>query len=206
MDKKEIPAKTAVKAIITGFASYGIIITVICMLLLNIGNTFLNNVPQFNSFGLRITLSLIASILIFFIIRLLCKLSTYDVLKKCKINPEDYKKIIKRLNTFFIICIILSMFIALASLYLEFSYQKVDMEYSVLQYNAIFSEDHVNQLEQDMLNQYETSKKNVLASTIIIEVGIALAFLSLISYQRKMITRYNEIEKIENKPQAENNN
>jgi len=43
-----------------------------------------------------------------------------------------------------------------------------------------------------MVNTYNESKTNLIISTVILEIGIATSFLSLIPYQRKMILKYNE--------------
>ena len=103
MEKKEICTKTAVRAIITGFVAYGIIINFIALLLIAIGNYFLKNMAGSTAKGLYVTLPLMAVIIIYFIIHVICKLSTYDVFKNCKTNPNNYKSIIKYLNIFFII-------------------------------------------------------------------------------------------------------
>ena len=95
MEKKEISTRTTVKAIITGFVSYGIIVTFICLLIIALGNQFLSNYSGISGQVLHITVPLIAIIFLYFIIRGICNLSTYDVFKKCKKNTDNYKKIIK---------------------------------------------------------------------------------------------------------------
>lgn len=85
MEKKEISARTTVKAIITGFVSYGIIINFLCLLIIAIGNYFLKNVPGSTARGLYITLPLMAVIIIYFIIHIICRLSTYDVFKNVRL-------------------------------------------------------------------------------------------------------------------------
>lgn len=192
MEKKEISARTTVKAIITGFVSYGIIINFLCLLIIAIGNYFLKNVPGSTARGLYITLPLIAVIIIYFIIHIICRLSTYDVFKKCKTNPDNYKNIIKYLNIFFIVCIFLSIILFLGLLNLNLQYQAKSIDYAVLKYNEIFSVEHTNQLKEEMLSTFNSSKENLTTSTIILELGFAISFLSLIPYQRKMILKYND--------------
>jgi hypothetical protein len=192
MEKKEITSRTTVKAIITGFISYGIIINFICLLIFTIGNYFLKNLQGTNINGLYITLPLIADFIIFFLAHLICNISTFDVFKKCKTNPDNYKKIIRNLDIFFVLCIILSICLFLGLLYLNLQYQTKSIEYTVLQYKEIFSEEHTLQLQNEMTDLYNTSKTNLIKSTVILEIGFAISFLSLIPYQRKMITRYNE--------------
>ncbi len=192
MEKKEISARTTVKAIITGFVSYGIIINFLCLLIIAIGNYFLKNVPGSTARGLYITLPLMAVIIIYFIIHIICRLSTYDVFKKCKTNPDNYKNIIKYLNIFFIVCIFLSIILFLGLLNLNLQYQAKSIDYAVLKYNEIFSVEHTNQLKEEMLSTFNSSKENLTTSTIILELGFAISFLSLIPYQRKMILKYND--------------
>lgn len=192
MEKKEISSKTTVRAIITGFVSYGIIINFICLLLLSIGNYFLNQLSTENADILYITLPLIVAVIVYFLAHLICRISTYDVFKKCKTNPENYKKIIKNLNIFFIICIAFSIILFLGLLYLNLQFQTKTIEYSVMQYREVFSEEHTNILKNEMTELYNASKINLIKSTIILEIGFTFAFLSLIPYQRKMITKYNE--------------
>ena len=192
MEKKEISARTTVKAIITGFVSYGIIINFLCLLIIAIGNYFLKNVPGSTARGLYITLPLMAVIIIYFIIHIICRLSTYDVFKKCKTNPDNYKNIIKYLNIFFIVCIFLSIILFLGLLNLNLQYQAKSIDYAVLKYNEIFSVEHTNQLKEEMLSTFNSSKGNLTTSTIILELGFAISFLSLIPYQRKMILTYND--------------
>ena len=192
MEKKEISARTTVKAIITGFVSYGIIINFLCLLIIAIGNYFLKNVPGSTARGLYITLPLMAVIIIYFIIHIICRLSTYDVFKKCKTNPDNYKNIIKYINIFFIVCIFLSIILFLGLLNLNLQYQAKSIDYAVLKYNEIFSVEHTNQLKEEMLSTFNSSKENLTTSTIILELGFAISFLSLIPYQRKMILKYND--------------
>lgn len=192
MEKKEISARTTVKAIITGFVSYGIIINFLCLLIIAIGNYFLKNVPGSTARGLYITLPLMAVIIIYFIIHIICRLSTYDVFKKCKTNPDNYKNIIKYLNIFFIVCIFLSIILFLGLLNLNLQYQAKSIDYAVLKYNEIFSVEHTNQIKEEMLSTFNSSKENLTTSTIILELGFAISFLSLIPYQRKMILKYND--------------
>lgn len=91
VELKEISAKTTVKAIITGFVSYGIIAIFVCLLIFAIGDHFLSNFSGNITQGLYITLPLLAAIMLYFIIHLICRISTYDVLKKCKVDPKNYK-------------------------------------------------------------------------------------------------------------------
>ena len=194
VERKEINAKTTVKAIITGFVSYGIITIFICLLIFAIGNYVLSQFTSKSAQGLYVTLPLIASIFLYFIIHLICRISTYDVLKKCKVNPNNYKSIIKSLNIFFIIRIVLSIILFLSLLYLNLQYQLKSIELASVQYREVFSENHIKILQSEMNSIYELSKSNLTTSTVILVIGLSISFLSLIPYQRKMILEYNKYE------------
>ena len=198
VELKEISAKTTVKAIITGFVSYGIITIFICLLVFAIGNYLLSQVTSSAANGLYVTLPLLAAIMLYFIIHLICRISTYDVLKKCKVNPDNYKTIVKSLNIFFIICIVLSIILFLSLLYLNLEYQLKSIELASVQYREVFSENHIKILQSEMNSIYEVSKANLTKSTVILVIGLSISFLSLIPYQRKMIVQYNRYEVKEN--------
>ncbi len=192
MDKQEINSKNVIKSIISGFVAYGILFMFLCLFILAIVTFFLNEVLISNIRGLYITLPLMAVIILYFIIHSICRLSTYDVFKKCKTNPDNYKNIIKYLNIFFIICIIISIIAFLSLLYLNLKFQVKSIEFNTLKYRQVFSEEHIELLKSKMLETYNESKVNLIISTVILEIGIAISFLSLIPYQRKMIVQYNK--------------
>ena len=194
VELKEISAKTTVKAIITGFVSYGIITVFMCLLIFALGNYFLSQFSGTAASGLYITIPLLAAIMLYFIIHLICRISTYDVLKKCKVDPKNYKTITKSLNIFFIICIILSIVLFLSLLYLNLEYQLKSIELASIQYKEVFSDNHINILRSEMNTIFEESKTNLTKSTIILVIGLSISFLSLIPYQRKMILEYNKFE------------
>ena len=195
MERKEISAKTTVKAIITGFVSYGIIAIFICLLVFAVGDYCLSQISTNSANGLYVTLPIIAAIMLYFMIHLICRISTYDVLKKCTVNPDNYKTIIKSLNIFFIICIILSIILFLSLLYLNLEYQLKSIELASVQYKEVFTENHIKILQSEMNSIYEASKSNLTISTVILVIGLSISFLSLIPYQRKMILEYNKFEK-----------
>jgi len=107
-------------------------------------------------------------------------------------GDKNYKDIVKHLNIFFIICIIISIVLFLSLLYLNLQYQVKSIELAELKYKEVFSAEHINVLKSEMVNTYNESKTNLIISTVILEIGIATSFLSLIPYQRKMILKYNE--------------
>lgn len=193
MNKKEINSGNVTKNIIQGFVSYGILSIFAILLVISIITYNLNSFLTSTIRGLYITLPLMAVIIIDCIIHLICRISTYDVFKKCKTNPENYKRISKYLNIFYVICIILSIILFLSLLYLNLEYQVKSIELAELQYKEVFSEEHITLLKNEMTNTYNESKTNLTISTVILEIGVSLSFLSLIPYQKKMLTRYNEV-------------
>lgn len=203
MSRKEISSETVVKAIVTGFVSYGIIIFVLCALIAAVGDQFLKNIPTKESYNLYITVPLIASIFIYFIIHLVCRLSTYDVFKKCKTDAENYSTIVKYLSLFFIALIFLTIVVFLSLLYLNLKYQIQSIALAELQYESIFSNEHTGQLMKEMEESFNQNKVNSINSTIILVLGVTLSTLTLIPYQSKMLKRYNEQE--EKEPEKQEN-
>lgn len=197
MSRKEISAETVVKAIVTGFVSYGIIIFVICILIGTVADQILNNIPTKESYNLYITVPLLASFFIYFIIHLICRLSTYDVFKKCKTDVENYSVITKYLSLFFIALIFLTIVVFLSLLYLNLKYQIQSIALAELQYESIFSNEHTGQLMREMEETFNKNKINSINSTIILVLGVTLSTLTLIPYQFKMLKRYNEQEELE---------
>jgi hypothetical protein len=196
-EKTEIGVRTSVKAIITGFVSYGIIANFLFVLLFTIVDSLINNFHGKTSFQLHITLPLIAVILLFFALRLICKLSTYDVFKKCKTNPDNYLKILSYLNIFFIFCITVSIIVFSTFLYINLEYQIQSINLAIQQYKDIFDSIHIHDIHIKMISQFNESKLNLTCSTIILDLGLMAAFLSLIPYQSKMLKKYNDYKKEE---------
>ncbi len=196
-EKIEIGTRTTVKAIITGFVSYGIIASFIILLCVALASYFYDNFKGTSSFGLHITLPLMFDIFLYFLLHLICKVSTYDVFKKCRTNTDNYANIIKYLDIFFIVCVVLSILLVSYLLYLNLEYQIQSIKYSVYKSSIVFDPIHVYDLKQKMLTQFNTSKMNLTCSSIIFDIGLVISFMSLFNYQRKMLTKYNEAEKSE---------
>ena len=192
MEKKEINTKTTIKAIITGFVSYGIITMFICFLAIAFGNKFLGFFSGKQANGLYITVPLMAAIMLYFLIHAICRISTYDVFKKCKTNPENYKSINNYLTFFFIVCIVFSIILFSTMLYYNLKYQVTYIEFFKVQYMNSYPDAYLDTMLKDMTDNYINSKANLINSTVILIAGVSISFLSLINYQRKMLTKYNE--------------
>ena len=197
MEKKEIGSKVAVKAIITGFVSYGIIAIFLGFIILIGVDQFLNMFDGKDIMGLYITIPLMSSIIIYFAIHTLCRISTYDVFKKCKTNPDNYKTICKYLNIFFIFCIIFTILLCLTIVYNKLKYQVIYIEHrkTDLLLQHVYPEDYINnKITRAWVETYEIAKTNLIVSSTILVTGIAISFLSLINYQKKMLNKYNEFQ------------
>lgn len=191
MDKKEISVKTSVKAIITGFVAYGILLGFLAICVKLIINAIINALPNSNLVTLSYSLPLLGIFVIYFVIHGLCRLSTYDVFKKCKTNEENIDNISRKMNLFFIICIIFSVVFSIATLSLSNTAKYQSIELAKLEYGSVFSNDFTNQLTNSMINDFNKEKTYSLISTTILELGFVVSFFSLIPFQKKMLKLYN---------------
>lgn len=196
-EKKHISEKTAVKAIITGFVSYGILISFIFSLIAILFIYLSNNIETSNELLLKFCTSLFIAILIYIFIHLICKLSTIDLLKKCKFEKEKESFVCKKLNLFYLLCALFFILVILSSLYVRFSnqlyqinisYQKNLNDFS----NTDFAFDFANAYKEEALEEFYYNRKMTLLVSVIIEIGIVYSFISLIPYQKKMLDIYNK--------------
>ena len=192
-EKKEISSKTTVKAIITGYIAYGILVAFLMFVLGVAVNWALSLLPNANSKVLSVTIPLIGVILIYFMIHGVCKLSIYDVFKKCKTNPNNLQKIISRMNLFVIICITVDVIASVGILVINFNNQQKAIEIASHKYSNVHSEQFVEELTNDMKNEFNETKTNMLISTVIMELGMVVSWFSVIPLQKKLITEYNEV-------------
>lgn len=191
-EKKEITAKATTKAIINGYIAYGILIGFI-VYVLGLGvNSILKTLPNINGQGLSITISLIGAILLYFVLHGVCKLSIYDVFKKCKTNPENTSKVISRLNLFVILCVVFFAIASISILLINFNNQQQAIELATYKYSAIHSKEFVSKLENEMIIEFNETKANMVIATIILELGIVVSCFSIIPLQKKLIEKYNK--------------
>ncbi len=188
---KDISLGTAVKAIITGFIAYGIIFAFLFSVTYSFTAMGFFEVAGGRTIELTIILSIIFGIILFYLLKWLCRLSTYDVLKKCRVSQDDIDGIAKCLDVFFLVVIIL--FIASTMLYLflnlAVSYQSIRI--ASTQYETVFSDGMVEKLTLEMLEDFHLSSRCSIYSTIIFDVAFVLGMSFLPRYQRKMIDLYN---------------
>lgn len=188
---KDISLGTAVKAIITGFIAYGIIFAFLFSVIYSYTLMGFYEVAGNRSIELTVILGIIFGIILFYLMKWLCRLSTYDVLKKCRIAQEDTDGVAKCLDVFFLVVIIL--FIASTMLYLflnlAVSYQSIRI--ASTQYETVFSDGMVEKLTLEMLEDFHLSSRRSIYSTIIFDIAFVLGMSFLPRYQRKMIDLYN---------------
>lgn len=191
-DKQEITLGTTVKAVITGYVAYGILIGFVAYITGIVINYCFKSISNVNMRALSITLPLIEAIFIYFIVRGICKLSVHDVFKKCKTNPENLPRVNSRLSLFIIIAIAAYVSGSIIILQSDFNSKQESIIVSSYRYQNLYSEEHASKLTNEMQLEFEEEKANTIISTIIIESGIVVALFSVIPLQRKLIEKKNE--------------
>lgn len=191
-EKKEITLGTTVKAVITGYVSYGILVGFIVFAISIFINWCLSILPNVNERVIAITIPLLSIFFLYAIVRGVCKLSIHDVFKKCKTNPENLTKVTSRLNLFVMILIAVFVVGSIGILMINFNNQEQCIIVSSYQYKAIHSPEFAAQLTNEMMNQYAEEKTNAIISTVIIELGMVISLFSVIPLQKKLIEKENE--------------
>ncbi len=191
-DKQEITLGTTVKAVITGYVAYGILIGFVAYMAGIIINYCFKSIPSANIRVLSITLPLIEAIFIYFIVRGVCKLSVHDVFKKCKTNPENLSRVNSRLSLFIMIVIAVYVAGSIMILQTDFKSKQESIVVSSYRYQNLYSEEHARKLTNEMQVEFEEEKENTIISTIIIELGMVISLFSVIPLQRKLIEKQNE--------------
>lgn len=195
IEKKEISEKTAIKAFINGFISYGFIFVFIAFMAHAFFNWITHDIKFKNDLTATISTSILGAIFIYFGLLFLCRLSTFDVLKKCKLDNSKIPTITKKMSIFFIGCAIFSFMFCLLSVSVKYNnstqyINKVSMDY----YNA-FKDNNIaiaNTLTNELINKSKDEWSQYSISTAITEGTILFSCLYLIIYQKKMIVLYNK--------------
>lgn len=190
-EKKSIVPRTAVKALINGFVAYGILLIFI-FLTIAIFTTWLvdNNRAVVNYDVLKYTLPLMAAFLIFFLVRLTCHLSTFDLFKNCKIEKEEVDSVCTKMNFFYICLVAFSVATIVIYMITRFSNERIQIARDVMVYNQANSV-YADEKEQELIEEYEVNRANTIVQTLIVEMGLLLGIFSLIPDQRRLIERYN---------------
>ena len=197
--KKAIPASTVIKALITGFVSYGVLLAFIVIACYLGINRLISKLPQANVEVLEITMPLIWAFVIYFLSHAICRLSTVDLFSKCKTDKNNYPEITNKMNTFFIIFAIVIMLFGIALLMVRFSNTEASINLMSNQYLQVFSKEFTTSLTNKMIEDYNNWKVQAVIATVIIEVAILVSMISLIPFQQKLLEQYNITRKPRNK-------
>lgn len=190
---EELSEKTFIKSFINGFVSYGIIFTFIFIVF----SAFFNWIFQYKNITQDIKFIVITSILeaIFFYIFILfiCRISTFDVLKKYKIKKGNIDSILKTMKKFFLICGIFSIMVC--SLNLSVKYLNLKNYISFIKtnnFNSFSDKTIAIALTEQELDKAQNNWFKYELSLGIKEFSVLLCCTSLITYQKKMILEYNK--------------
>lgn len=191
-DKQEITLGTTVKAIVTGYVAYGILIGFVAYMVGIVINYCFKSIEGANLRVISITLPIIEAIFIYFIVRGVCKLSIHDVFKKCKTNPENLPRINSRLSLFIMIMVAVYVAGSIIVLQLDFKSKQESIVVSSYRYQNLYSEKFASDLTNEMQVDFKEEKENTIISTILIELGMVISLFSVIPLQRKLIEKKNE--------------
>ncbi|MCI8310352.1 MAG: hypothetical protein HFJ45_09425 [Clostridia bacterium] len=191
-ERKNISTSTAVRALINGFVSYSVLIVFIFLTLLIVVSWIINNNKNVIDYDvLKYSLPAIAAFIIFFLVKGICNLSTYDLFKNCKIENDQIEKVSIKMNFFYICCVIFSVCVIIIYLLTRFNNEKTIIQnYSEIYYTnnePAYAEFKIN----EMIDTFETEKTNVLIQAIIMECGLIFGIFSLIPTQKNLIKKYN---------------
>lgn len=190
--KKDISEKTAVKALINGFICYGfILIFIFTSLIIVIAWAINNNKNALNYDVLKYSLPILGAFIIFFLVRAVCKLSTFDLFKKCKIDKDKIDFVSSKMTAFFIAVIIFSILSIVLFLLMRFHNEKIDIEKFDYIYHSTYTNELADALIKEMTTESQENKTIVLIQTAIVEFGLILGTISLIPIQKKLIKEYN---------------
>jgi hypothetical protein len=191
--KKTISSRTAVKGLINGFVAYGVLIIFIFLAVTGLISWAVNNIKDTINYNvLKYSLPLIAAFVLFFLIRGVCRLSTFDLFKKCKIEKQDVETVSSKMNLFFILCVMFFVFLIIFTLFIRFNNQLKIIQNESDSYYSSFTEDYANYLSDKAYTEFEEQKNDTIIQTVIIECGLLFGLFSLIPTQKKLIEIYNE--------------
>lgn len=194
IEKKLISEGTAVKAFINGFISYGFIFAFIIFMSIAFFNWATQGFNFKNDLTATISTTVLCAIILYFGILFLCRLSTFDVLKKCKLDKEKVQNINKKMTIFFITCAILSFFVCLLIVTTRYQNSTMDLETSATNYYNAFKDDNIeiaNTFTNELINEFKDEWSRFAISISILEGTILFSCFYLIIYQKKMILLYN---------------
>ena len=190
-EKKSIVPRTAVKGLINGFVAYGILLVFIFLTVVVLVTWGIDNHKStINDDVITYTLPIMAAIIIFFLVRLSCRLSTYDLFKNCKIEKKEVEGVCTKMNCFYICLVGFSVIAIIIYMMARFNNERIQITRDLISYNEVSSE-YAQEKEQELIEEYEKNKVNTLMQTTIGEFGLLLGIFSLIPNQKALIEKYN---------------
>ena len=196
VEKKEISSQKAVSKLTTKFVSYGVLILALYKVIENLlQKTLLLNNFENNQVLIYVTLGLFFSIILLVTMHVLCRISTYDVLKKYRIKDTDIDIVCKKLTKVFLVFIILSIIITLLQLYTTLMYESKIQSQSIIlsniRYQNQYNEEFLDKLNNEIISNFYTYRTNLITYTFIIELGFCISLIAIIPFQKIMINKYN---------------
>lgn len=185
--------KNVIKSFINGFVAYGIIFTFIFIVLSTVFNWIFQykNITQDTKF--IVINSILEAIIFFILILFICRISTFDVLKKHKIKKENIDSILKTMKKFFLICGVFSIMVCSLNLSVKFLNLKNNISFvKADNFNSFSDKTIATALTEQELVKAKSNWLKYELSLGIKEIAILFSCLYLITYQKKMILTYNE--------------
>ena len=125
----------------------------------------------------------------------LCRISTYDVLKKYRIKDTDIDIVCKKITKVFLVFTILSIIITLLQLYTTLMYESKIQSQSIIlsniRYQNQYNEEFLDKLNNEIISNFYTYRTNLITYTFIIELGFCISLIAIIPFQKIMINKYN---------------
>lgn len=188
MKPKELNYKDVLKSNIILFLSYSVLIGFIFLLVSICIQVTIRDVSRPL---LSILLSLIGGILLYHILHFICKSSTLESFKKVHLDNENSHYFMKKMNLFFMICVIFSILVCLGYLLIDNFLYASAINQAYEQYDFI-SHDLAQRIADTIYNSHQSAFLSKLSSSIIIELSLVISFFSLIPYQRNLMLKYNK--------------
>lgn len=196
VEKKEISSQKAVSKLTTKFVSYGVLILALYKVIETLlQKTLLLNNFENNQVLIYVTLGLFFSIILLVTMHVLCRISTYDVLKKYRIKDTDIDIVCKKITKVFLVFTILSIIITLLQLYTTLMYESKIQSQSIIlsniRYQNQYNEEFLDKLNNEIISNFYTYRTNLITYTFIIELGFCISLIAIVPFQKIMINKYN---------------
>lgn len=185
--------KNVIKSFINGFVSYGIIFTFIFIVLSTVFNWIFQYKTITQDTKFIVINSILEAIIFYILILFICRISTFEVLKKHKIKKENIDSILKTMKKFFLICGVFSIMVCSLNLSVKFLNLKNNISFvKADNFNSFSDKTIATALTEQELVKAKSNWLKYELSLGIKEVAVLFSCLYLITYQKKMILTYNE--------------